>query len=83
MEAALSGIECPMLIIQSTDRDPDYAGRRSLSQGDTTTWTQLAERVVGDVTLDIIPDAGHFTMLDAADATNASIEAFIANLPSP
>ncbi len=80
MEAALSGIESPMLIIQSTDRAPDYAGRRSLSPGDTTTWTELADRVVAEVKTAIVPDVGHFTMLEAGDQTNSLIETFLSEL---
>ena len=81
MDAALSGIECPLLLIQSTDRDPDYAGRRSLQPGDTTDWTELAERVVSDVELEVVPNAGHFTMLDAAEQTNDCIARFLNRLP--
>jgi len=80
MEGALSGVECPMLIIQSTDRDPDYAGRQTLRPGATTAWTELADRIVAEVRTEIVPDTGHFTMLDAADETNAIIENFLAKL---
>ncbi|MEM7137417.1 MAG: alpha/beta hydrolase [Myxococcota bacterium] len=82
MEGALSGIEGPMLIIQSTDRDPDYAGRVTLKPGDTTTWTELADRVVSEVRTEIVADTGHFTMLDAPGETNALIEKFLGELSS-
>ena len=80
MEGALSGVECPMLLIQSTDRDPDYAGRQTLQPGSTTSWTELSDRIVGQVRTEIIADTGHFTMLDAADETNAIMEEFLAQL---
>lgn len=80
MEASLSGLECPVLLIQSTDRSPDHSGRRVLQAGDSTSWTKLAERVAPDVEVQIVPGVGHFTMIEAPAKTNALIEAFIARL---
>ena len=42
--------------------------------------TALTERVVSEVEVEIVPEVGHFTMLEAPAATNASIARFLARL---
>ena len=59
---------------------PCGSGRQTLRPGATTAWTELADRIVAEVRTEIVPDTGHFTMLDAADETNAIIENFLAKL---
>ena len=76
-DAALDAVRAPLLAIQSTMLD---AGMRrvAMREGDTSPWLEsLKER---GARVEIVPDTGHFTMLEAPERVNRLIERFLAGL---
>lgn len=76
---ALSRIRAPLLHLQSSDIDVD---RRmiSLKPGMRTRFMELVDSLVPGATVDIVPDVGHFAMLDDAAGVAERIEAFLRGL---
>lgn len=77
LEGALRAITCPVLLVQSTEVEPGFKGRRSLEVGDTTVWTDWATSLLEDSRIEIIPGVGHFSMVEAADRVNSLIARFL------
>jgi pimeloyl-ACP methyl ester carboxylesterase len=77
MDAALAAVRVPMLVIQSTTRSADLT-RAPLRQGDTTPYLDLLRERVKQARIEIVPDTGHFTMLEAAETVNRLISEFAA-----
>jgi pimeloyl-ACP methyl ester carboxylesterase len=77
LDAALAAVRAPLLAIQSTMMD---ASRRRvpMSAGDTSPWLELLRSRGARV--EIVPDTGHFSMLEAPEAVNAAIGAFLRKL---
>ena len=75
----LRRVAVPLLQLQSSDID---ANRRmvSLQHGMRTTFMNLVDQLVPRATVRVVPDAGHFAMLDAPQVVNAEIEAFLRTL---
>ena len=76
-DAALDAVRAPLLAIQSTMLD---AGMRrvAMREGDTSPWLEsLKER---GARVEIVPDTGHFTMLEAPERVNELIGAFVERL---
>jgi pimeloyl-ACP methyl ester carboxylesterase len=76
MQQALDAVRVPLLAIQSTNLNPQRQ-RVRLQPGQTTPWLDLVRKRVPHARIEIVPDAGHFTMLDAASACNELIAAFV------
>jgi pimeloyl-ACP methyl ester carboxylesterase len=76
MDAALAEISAPLLAIQSTTRSADLK-RAPMKPGDTSPWLDLLKSRGARV--EIVPDTGHFTMLEAAATVNRLIAGFIKN----
>lgn len=77
LDAALAAVRAPLLAIQSTMRGA--AGRRvPMRAGDTSPYLDLL-RSKG-ARIEIVPDTGHFTMLEAPEAVNALLGAFLRGL---
>jgi len=76
---ALRRIEVPVLHLQSSDID---ASRRmiSLKHGMRTKFMDLVDELVPRATVRVVPDAGHFAMLDAPATVNAEIDDFLRTL---
>lgn len=77
LDAALAAVRAPLLAIQSTMMD---AGRRRvpMKAGDTSPWLELLRSRGARV--EIVPNTGHFAMLEAPEAVNALIGAFVREL---
>lgn len=73
MEAALAAVRSPLLAIQSTTRGADLK-RSPMKPGDTNPYLDLVKSKGGRV--EIVPDTGHFTMLEAPEAVNRLIAGF-------
>jgi pimeloyl-ACP methyl ester carboxylesterase len=73
MEPALAAVRCPLLAIQSTTRGADLR-RSPMKPGDTNPYLDLVKSKGARV--EIVPDTGHFTMLEAPDAVNRLIAGF-------
>src|SRR5829696_3292816 len=80
---ALRGINVPTLVLQSTYMDADLK-RVSLSTGMTTPWMDAVASLVQKSQARVIPDVGHLTMIEAAQAVNNAIQEFAgAGNPGP
>jgi pimeloyl-ACP methyl ester carboxylesterase len=79
MIAALSAVQVPLLIIQSTYLNAERK-RVALKRGETTPWLDLVRQLVPGAEIAIVPDVGHFTMLEAPAEVNAHLDAFVARL---
>jgi pimeloyl-ACP methyl ester carboxylesterase len=77
MDAAIEAVQAPMLVIQSTTRDAGR-NRAPLKPGDSNDYLDLLKARVKQARIEIVPDTGHFTMLEAAATVNRLIEDFLA-----
>jgi pimeloyl-ACP methyl ester carboxylesterase len=82
MEAALRQIAVPLLTIQSTYVNAERV-RIFLQPGATTPWLELVRRYVPAAQIEIVSGAGHFTMLEAPEAVNRLLAAFVNRVSSP
>ena len=76
MDAALAEIRAPVLVIQSTTRNAQLQ-RAPLKPGETSPWLDYLKKFP-NVRIEIVPDTGHFTQLEAAPAVNRLIGEFAA-----
>ena len=76
MDAALAAVSAPMLVIQSTTRDPVLLRRSPLKRGESSPWLDLLKEKVENVKIEIVPGVGHFTQLEAPGAVNRLIQEF-------
>ena len=81
MEHALAHVTVPLLVLQSTYVTAERV-RLSLSAGATTPWTELVLQHVPTAHIAILPNLGHFPMLEAPVAVNQALATFIAGLDS-
>ncbi len=79
---ALSRLRVPLLLLQSTKFVGDQV-RRPLEPGEVSSWMELVRRRVPLVKMKVIPDTGHFLMLEAPGPVNAALEGFLATLGTP
>jgi pimeloyl-ACP methyl ester carboxylesterase len=79
MDAALSRVAVPVLVIQSTYINPERV-RAPQQPGTSTPWTDLVRQRVPAAEIEIVAGAGHFVMLEAPEAVNRSLAAFVATL---
>jgi len=76
MDAAFDAVKVPVLAIQSTTRNAQLQ-RAALKPGDTSPWLDFQKKYP-NITTEIVPDTGHFTMLEAPDRVNRLIADFTA-----
>jgi pimeloyl-ACP methyl ester carboxylesterase len=76
---ALKRITVPALVLQSTYINPDLK-RVALQVGMTTPWMDAVASLVPKSQAKIIPNAGHFSMIEAAQAVNNAIWEFATHL---
>src|SRR5213075_649576 len=76
MDAAFAAVRAPVLAIQSTTRNAQLQ-RTALKVGDTSPWLDYVKAKGAEV--EIIPNVGHFTMLEAPEAVNRLIVRFVAD----
>lgn len=72
----LATIGAPMLALQSTVVELPH-GRRSLREGEMTSLMRAVVERAAQGSAKVIPDAGHFTMIDAPGAVAREIHAFL------
>ncbi|MGQ0651336.1 MAG: alpha/beta fold hydrolase [Betaproteobacteria bacterium] len=75
MDAALAAVKVPLLVIQSTTRNAALE-RAPLKPGESSPYLELIGKSVPSARIEVIPDAGHFTQLEAADQVNRLIGDF-------
>jgi pimeloyl-ACP methyl ester carboxylesterase len=73
MDTALAAVRGRMLAIQSTTRNAQLQ-RAPMKPGDTSPWLELLKSYGARV--EIVPDTGHFTQLEAPQRVNQLIEEF-------
>ena len=76
---ALRQITVPTLLLQSTYINSEFK-RMPMRSGMTTPWMEAVASSVPACEAKIIPGAGHFAMIEAAQAVNDAIEEFAARL---
>ena len=81
LDAAFDALRCPVLAIQSTTRDFATMKRRMLKRGETAPWLDYLKSRGARV--EIVPDVGHFTQLEAPEAVNRLIEGFCRSADAP
>ena len=74
MDAAFAAIKAPVLAIQSTTRNAQLQ-RAPLKPGDTSPWLDYVKSKGASV--EIVPDTGHFTQLEAAGRVNQLLTEFL------
>lgn len=79
MDAALSGVKVPLLVIQSTVIGADSI-RVPIKKGEMIPWFELVQQYVPDAQIELITDVGHFCMLEAADKVNQILTGFVSNI---
>jgi pimeloyl-ACP methyl ester carboxylesterase len=74
LDAAFDALRCPVLAIQSTARDFATLKRRMLKRGETSPWRDYLKSRGARV--EIVPEVGHFTQLEAPGEVNRLIADF-------
>jgi pimeloyl-ACP methyl ester carboxylesterase len=78
LEAALAAVRAPVLVIQTTTRDPATGKRGPMQPGQTSPWLELLKEKIGQLKIEVLPGLGHFPQLEAPERVNALIAAFAA-----
>jgi pimeloyl-ACP methyl ester carboxylesterase len=81
METALAQVAVPLMAIQSTYLDQERK-RVYLQPGQSSPWLDLVRSRNPSARIEIIPKAGHFTMLDAPEAFNQLLADFAGSVPA-
>ena len=76
MDAAFDALRCPVLAIQSTTRDFQTLKRRMLKRGESSPFLDYLKSRGARV--EIVPDTGHFTQIEAPGEVNRLIGEFVA-----
>jgi pimeloyl-ACP methyl ester carboxylesterase len=79
VDTVLAQIAMPLLVLQSTSINPERI-RVALQPGVTTPWLELIQHHVPTARIEIISGVGHFPMLEAPEAVNQSVAAFVAQV---
>ena len=75
-ERVVGSLKVPLLALQSTFWN-EKATRRSLRADETTTpWLDLLRTLKPDTQITLIPEIGHFAMIEAPEIVNAEIRRF-------
>jgi len=77
MDAALATVKVPVLAIQSTTRNAEMK-RSMLKAGESSPYLDLLRKGLKNARIEVIPDVGHFTQLEAAERVNRLISDFAA-----
>jgi pimeloyl-ACP methyl ester carboxylesterase len=76
LEPALAAVKAPVLVIQTTTRDPATGKRGPMRAGQTSPWLELLREKIKGVKIEVLPNLGHFPQLDAPERVNRLIEEF-------
>lgn len=78
LEPALAAVRAPVLVIQTTTRDPRSGKRGPMQAGQSSPWLDLLKQKLNRVEIDVLPGLGHFPQLEAPERVNALISGFAA-----
>lgn len=76
MERLLAAIEVPVLALQSTYITPDGA-RHALAKGQSSPYLELLAQTLAKLSVEIIPNCGHYPQIEWPAETNTAIAAFL------
>lgn len=76
LAASLSCLRVPVMALQTTYTNENRE-RRPMRPGQTTPYLDMLRSVLPSVTIEIIPDTGHFPQLEKSEQTNALMGRFI------
>ncbi len=79
MAATLGRVGVPLLVIQSTTLTPERK-RRPLAAGANAPWFEMVRSRAPHARIEVVPDVGHFTMLEAPETVNRLLAEFVARL---
>lgn len=79
MQPVFEQLEIPLTVLQSTRVSPERE-RFCLAAGESTAYLDMVRRAVPHARIEVIPDVGHFTQLDAADKVNQAIDTLAGSL---
>jgi pimeloyl-ACP methyl ester carboxylesterase len=77
MNAALAGVQVPLMVIQSTSLGPTLK-RESLQVGQSSPWLDRVRRYAPNAHIEIVFGAGHFVHMQKAEQVNALLQNFLA-----
>lgn len=80
LEETLRELECPILLLQSTYLN-EKRERASLRAGQSIPYMDVIRSLATDGRAEVVPGAGHFNMIEAADRINIMIREFVGGLP--
>ncbi len=81
MEHALSRMDVPLLVIQSTTFNADGV-RIPLPPDETSSWIKLIQKHIPTAQIKIVSSAGHFSMLENPEQVNRIMDTFIKQFSS-
>jgi pimeloyl-ACP methyl ester carboxylesterase len=81
LTTSLAGLRVPVMALQTTYSN-EKRERSTMRQGQTTPYLDMLRARVDSLRVETIENTGHFPQLDESARTNASIDAFLATLPS-
>jgi pimeloyl-ACP methyl ester carboxylesterase len=76
LEPALAAVRAPVLVIQTTTRDPASGKRAPMQRGQSSPFLDLLKQKLGNVKIEVLPGLGHFPQLEAPGEVNRLIEEF-------
>ncbi|MEM7250250.1 MAG: alpha/beta hydrolase [Pseudomonadota bacterium] len=79
LQASIRALGVPSIAIQSTYLNAERQ-RVSINEGNTTPWLDLLRAERNDADIAIVPNAGHFNMIEKPDEVNAHLDAFLKRL---
>lgn len=79
LAASLSCLRVPVMALQSTYTNENRE-RRPMRREPSTPYLDMLRSVLPSVSVDIIPDTGHFPQLEEPVLTNAAIDRFVGSL---
>ena len=76
LEPALAALRAPVLVIQTTTRDPKTGKRGPMKSGQSSPYLDLLKQRIQNLKIEILPGLGHFPQLEAPERVNRLIEEF-------
>lgn len=73
LEPALAAVRAPVLVIQTTTRDPQTGKRGPMRPGQTSPWLELLRTKLRNVRIEVLPNLGHFPQIEAPEQVNRLI----------
>ena len=75
-DAALAAVRAPVLVIQTTTRDPQTGKRAPMKVGERSPYVDLLRSRLANCRVEVLPGLGHFPQLEAPERVNGLIAEF-------